>query len=203
MVNFNLSEEEKNRIRSLHESHKKLHGTMVAEQATTTPPSGAKPSTGTPQTTPPANAQSKYKLPEITDDNKFKTFISINGTEDMRPTGLLAVADQWFKTNYTAKKGTISQQEYVKGMQAWSTWSGQLEAVAKALLSMAAFQGINAEAFKTVGDDVIIRFLDTNKIPKPIPNMDWSENMQSGVGGMQVLKNGMSKLITNQLNKIK
>ena len=201
MVNFNLSEEEKNRIRTLHESRKNLHGTVVMEQGTTQAPPGVKPSTGTPQPTQPAT--SKYKLPEITDDNKYKTFITIAGTDDIRPSGLLSVADQWFKTNYSAKKGTISQQEYVKGMQAWSAWSGQIEAVAKALLSMAALQGINAEAFKSVDDDVIVRFLDINKIPKPIPNQDWVENMDNGVGGMQALKNGMSKLITMRLNVIK
>ena len=201
MVNFNLSEEEKNRIRTLHESRKNLHGTVVMEQGTTqAPPPGVKPSTGTPQPTQPV--KSKYKLPEITDDNKYRTFISIAGTDDIRPSGLLSVADQWFKTNIAAKKGTISQQEYVKGMQSWSSWSGQIEKIAKTLLSMSALQGVNAEAFKSIGDDVITKFLDYYQVEKPF-QAPWNDIIDNYVGGMQQLKNGMSNLITTRLNLIK
>lgn len=201
MVNFNLSEEEKNRIRTLHESRRALHGTVVMEQGTTqAPPPGVKPSTGTPQPTQPAT--SKYKLPEITDDNKYKTFIAIAGTDDVRPSGLLSMADQWFKTNIAAKKGTISQQEYVKGVQSWTSWAGQVETIAKALLSMAAIQGVNSQAFKTVGDDIIVKFLEFYKIAKPYQGT-WDDIIGNYVGGMQQLKNGMSNLITTRLNLIK
>lgn len=200
MVNFNLSEEEKNRIRNLHESHKKLHGTMVAEQTATTPPAGAKPTT-----TPPANTQSKYKLPEITDDAKYKVFIDVNGSPDMDPTGLYNMAKAWFKKNISEPRraGTLNQNQYVEGVSAFNKWAGEIDNIAKYLLNLAAIQGINAQAFKTLGDDVITGHLNLNKVPKPNPNVDWSENMATGVGGMQALKNGMSILITNQLNKIK
>jgi len=99
MVNFNLSKEEKNRILSLHETHKRIHGTIMSEQVA---PTGQQPTTAKP-------TQSKYKLPEITDDTKFKTFVNIVGSEDIRPSGLLNLAYKWYKDNVQAKRATLPQ----------------------------------------------------------------------------------------------
>ncbi len=182
MVNFNLSEEEKKRILNLHESFKN----SLIEQ-----------STGT--TTP-----SKYKLPEITDDNKYKMFLDINGSPDMDPTGLYNAAKSWFKKNIMEPKkaGTLTQDKYVEGVKGYTTWTKTVDTMCKYLLQMSATQGITAESFKSVADNAITNHLEINKVPKPY-NGTWGEIINMYVGGMQQLKNGMSILITNQLNKIK
>jgi len=191
MVNFNLSKEEKNRILSLHESHKRIHGTIMSEQVA---PTGQQPTTAKP-------TQSKYKLPEITDDTKFKTFVNIEGSEDIRPSGLLNLAYKWYKDNVQAKRATLPQEKIAQMMGDWSKWATYVENMAKNLLVTSAYGGYNAESFKTLSDDVIIKSLE--RLPKPSPEMDWNEIIESYVGNINTLKNGMSLLITQQLNKIK
>jgi len=194
MVNFNLSKEEKNRILSLHESHKRIHGTIMSEQVA---PTGQQPTTAKP-------TQSKYKLPEITDDTKFTTFVTVNGTEDMRPSGLYNAADNWWKTDVAPKRkaGTLTNQQIIEYTTSYTKWTNFIDVIAKQLLSMSAFQGYNAESFKTLDNSIITRHLDLQKVPKPY-NDTWESIIEQYVGSMQSLKNGMSLLITQQLNRIK
>ena len=202
MVNFNLSEEEKKRILSLHESHKQVHGTVMSEQVATNQQKPVATNQQKPATTQPA--QSKYKLPEITDDTKFTTFVTVNGTEDMRPSGLYNAADNWWKTEVAPKRkaGTLTNQQIIEYTSSYTKWTNLIDTIAKQLLSMSAFQGYNAESFKTLDNSIITRQLDLQKVPKPY-NDTWESIIGQYVGSMQSLKNGMSLLITQQLNRIK